>query len=866
MIVNVFCKRFLTGLFLFLLPVFLYAQSQYDYMDDDAVAGGVDRALNGIIFIVCLVVIAIVLILVFGGLLNIYYWFNPQANPDYKRAKRIEEKKKQEDNIIAQKRKDAVPEAVDLGLSVKWASFNLGAYKPSDIGDTFHWGEIHPSTSRQIRKDKFNANAIGDISGNPEYDAAINCLGKNWRMPTVEECRELIECCTWEAKIIDGVEGRLVTGSTGHSIFIPFNQLSYSTKKLYSGNYWTSSPSFNSRMNDSAQDIRFGEGIKFPADLWNAATASACLFGIRPVYDTSRKKTKEENRKEIMNAFSQITSVGTDKYNSLYDIYEEKCIVREDEKKKLFDSNKTYEENTFIDEYGVVYSVDGKRLLYGGDCSCDNYFIKEGTEFICTGAFNNSTRSFPYMFPKKSTLKKITLPSSLIYLNPSGVCDNCEIESMSPYYSIIDKLLIDNRKKSIVKCLDKFANEVVIGEPIEEIGEKAFINCEVLREVVLPNTIKRICKNAFRNNGMLESINLTDSIEAIEEDAFFYCKSLHINKLPDNLVQIGNSAFSWCNMNGVIIPNSIKYIGNAPFPKNCTNLQSCSERFVIENSLLIDKLSKTIIQLIDSSVSYISIPKYLTTISPNAFHHCDIESINIPSNIVEIGSWAFGGCKKLKEITFDGPLPCIPRIAFTFCESLTTISLPHGVRVIEPGAFERCKNLKDVVLNDDLKVISNNAFTECPNLFSLRIPESVEIMGEDYGNCFRDCPNLHELYYDAKNAIIKGMPTSITKLIIGEHVQTLPTNLIPSGTNIEEITIPENVCKVSTGCIWGNVKEVTILSKDIILEDGWMKNCQKLTKVSIQAETYEALLPHLPQKNGLKISKIYPHHFLFFKW
>jgi hypothetical protein len=99
-----------------------------------------------------------------------------------------------------------------------------------------------------------------------------------------------------------------------------------------------------------------------------------------------------------MNAFSQITSVGTDKYNSLYDIYEEKCIVREDEKKKLFDSNKTYEENTFIDEYGVVYSVDGKRLLYGGDCSCDNYFIKEGTEFICTGAFNNSTRSFPYMF------------------------------------------------------------------------------------------------------------------------------------------------------------------------------------------------------------------------------------------------------------------------------------------------------------------------------------------------------------------------------------------------------------------------------------------------------------------------------------
>ena len=862
----VYNKRFIVGLIAFLLSAFLYAQRQYDYMDDNAVAGGADRALNGIVFIICLIIIAVVLIFVLGGLLNVYYWFNPQANPDYKRTKRIEEKKKQEDNIIAQKRKDAVPEAIDLGLSVKWASFNLGAYKPSDIGDTFHWGEIHPSKSRQIRKDKFNANAIGDISGNPEYDAAINCLGNNWRIPTVEECRELIELCTWVAKIIDGVEGRLVTGSTGRSIFLPFNQMNYSTKKFYSGNYWTSSPSFNSRMNDSAQDIRFGEGIKIPADLWNAATASACLFGIRPVYDTSKKKTKEDNRKEIISAFSQIASVENDKYTSLYNIYEEKYIVREDEKKKLFDTNKIYEENTFTDEYGVVYSVDGKRLLYGGDCSCEKYIIKEGTEYICAGAFNNTTRSFPYMFPKNRTLKKITLPSSLIYLNPSGICDNCEIESMSPYYSIIDKLVIDNRKKSVVKCLDKFVNEVVIGEPIEEIGEKAFINCEVLREVVLPTSIKRICKDAFRNNGMLESINLTESIEAIEEFAFFYCKSLHINKLPDNLVHIGHSAFSWCNMNDVIIPSGIQYIGNAPFPKNCTNLQSCSERFVIDNNLLIDKSRKSVIQLIDSSISNISIPTYLTTISPNAFHHCDIETIIIPSNVVEIGSWAFGGCEKLKVITFDGSLPRIPRTAFAFCKSLTTISLPHGVRVIEPGAFERCKRLKDVVLNDDLKVISNNAFIECPNLISVKIPESVEIMGEDYGNCFRDCPNLHELYFDAKNATIKGMPTSITKLVIGEHVQVLPTNLIPSGTNIEEITIPENVCKVSTGCIWGDVKELTILSKNIILEDGWIKNCQKLIKISIQAEAYEALLPHLPQKNELKISKIYPHHFLFFKW
>lgn len=868
MIINVFCKRFLTGLFLFLLPVFLYAQSQYDYMDDDAVAGGVDRALNGIIIIVCLVVIAIVLILVFGGLLNIYYWFNPQANPKYKRAKRIEEKKKQENIIIAQKRKDAIPEAIDLGLSVKWASFNLGAYKPCDIGDTFHWGEIHPSTSRKIRSEKFNANAIGDISANPEYDAAAYSLGEKWRIPTVEECKELLEICIWEEKVVDGVEGRLIQGSTGNSIFLPYNQVDYVTGKLKAGNYWTSSPSYNSRMNDSAQDIRFGEGIKVPAEICNRATASACLFGIRPVYDTSRKKTKDELRDETLMAFSQLDNNEYNNLDSLYRTYDENCMLREEEKNNnwLYDGKATIEGNSFKDKYGVLYSLDGKRLLDGGECSCEIYEIREGTEFICAGAFESKCSIFDKFSSKKRNVKKIVLPSSLLYLANYSICDNCEIESRSPYYSIIDKLVIDNRKKSIVKCLDKFVNEVVIGEPIEEIGEKAFINCEVLRKVVLPTTIKRICKDAFRNCGMLELINLTDSIEVIEEDAFFYCKSLHINKLPESLVHIGHSAFSWCNMNDVIIPIGIQYIGNAPFPKNCTNLQSLSERFVIEKSLLIDKLKKTVVQLIDSSVSNISIPTYLTTICPNAFHHCDIETIIIPSNIVEIGSWAFGGCKKLKDITFDGTLSCIPRIAFTFCESLTTIRLPHGVRVIEPGAFERCKNLKEVVLNDDLKVISNNTFIECPNLISMKIPESVEIMGEDYGTCFRDCPNLRELYYDAKNATVKGMPTSITKLVIGEHVQALPANLIPRGTNIEEVIIPENVCKVSTGCIWGDVKEITILSNNIILEDGWIKNYQKLINISIQTETYEALLPYLPQKKGLKISKIYPHNFLFFKW
>lgn len=855
-------KRFVLFILSAFTQIILVAQTQYDYMDDDAVAGGTDRALNAFIIIIILIIAAILFVFLANTFFNIYYWFDPKANPEYKKAKRIEEKKKEEERIISQKRKNAIPEAVDLGLSVKWASFNLGAYKPSDIGDRFSWTD---DLSTAYTKDgNINVNAIGDISGIIEFDSATKLLGNKWRMPTDKECIELIESCSWETRVIDNIEGRLITGPNGNSIFLPFNQINYVTGKLVSGHYWTSCPSYN-KFNESAQDLRFGDNNRKPAEVWCAKVSM--LFCIRPVY-SNKRITKEEKRIETQNAFSQIDSKINDNLESLYKSFEERSIIQDKENKKLYDPNKTYEKYTFTDEYGVVYSIDGKRLLFGGDCSCEIYEIRKGTEIICTNAFN--TVLFPYSSSntlKKRTLKKIILPSSLLYLTKSSLCDNCEVDSRSPYYSVINNLIIDNRKKSVVTCLDKYINEVTIGEPIEEIGPWAFANCGVLRKVTLPNTLRIIKENAFRNNEMLEVAKLPDSIETIEEDAFFYCKSLHIDRLPNKLIRLGNSTFNHCRMDGSVIPCNIAYIGNAPFPKSCINLQSLSNRFVIKEGLLIDEKEKSVIQLVDNSILNVTIPTHLTKIGSNAFHHCDIETITVPKNIVEIGSGTFWGCKKLTEVIFEGSTPCIPKIAFAYCNSLVSISLPHGVKKIESAAFESCKNLKTINLNDDLEVISNYAFIACPSLTSLKIPESVIVFGENFGSCFRDCPNLHELYYSSKNATVYGIPGSVTTLSIGEKVEVLPRWFIPNDSLIETLTIPENIRIVRNECIMGGPKlrEITILSKDIVLEDGWT-NCPNLKKISVRADMYETLLPQLPQKDGLRIEKIYPHHFLFFKW
>lgn len=115
-----------------------------------------------------------------------------------------------------------IPEAIDLGLSVKWASCNLGASKPEDFGNYYAWGETAPKDT--YTEDNYIAPPEGDLDD--AHDAATVNLGKPWRMPTKDEMYELISKCTWVwvARVRPdgyGIMGQLVTGPNGNSIFLP---------------------------------------------------------------------------------------------------------------------------------------------------------------------------------------------------------------------------------------------------------------------------------------------------------------------------------------------------------------------------------------------------------------------------------------------------------------------------------------------------------------------------------------------------------------------------------------------------------------------------------------------------------------------
>ena len=145
---------------------------------------------------------------------------------------------------------------VDLGLSVKWATRNVDAAKPEEMGGLYMWGEtvvkpgIEGSLTYKFRDgyggyNKYNG-TDGKIVLDLEDDVAHVKLGGSWRMPTTDEIKEFMENCTWIWASVNGQIGYLVTsnipGYTDRSIFLPYFFFGSSGDM----DYWSGSLSPNS--------------------------------------------------------------------------------------------------------------------------------------------------------------------------------------------------------------------------------------------------------------------------------------------------------------------------------------------------------------------------------------------------------------------------------------------------------------------------------------------------------------------------------------------------------------------------------------------------------------------------------------------
>lgn len=349
--------------------------------------------------------------------------------------------------------------------------------------------------------------------------------------------------------------------------------------------------------------------------------------------------------------------------------------------------------DAFIDDDGVTYSKDGKRLLKGNDIIClavkegvvgrlRDYAIKEDTEVICDEAFDCCQ------------LKDIKFPKSLKYIGAKAffLCSS---------FTLPNGLLgIGEQAFGIFAGYNK---NLRIPDSVVYIGKEAFMGSKITRKLIIGNGVKRIEENTFRDT---------------------WAKKIHIG---ESVAYIGNLAFGENYTKGIVIPPNVKELEGNPFGGCAGQIFSMSDKFVVKNKVLYTKDGKELIACF-SKAKELTIPNTVKRVRSCAFMRSEIETVILPDSITEIGIGAFGYAK-IKSVRLPKGLKVIPTEAF--CGSdIESIVIPDAVLKIEPYAFNVCKKLEVVQMSNNIESIEEQAFSYCMKLRTMNFPKTLKFIGD----------------------------------------------------------------------------------------------------------------------------------------
>ena len=394
----------------------------------------------------------------------------------------------------------------------------------------------------------------------------------------------------------------------------------------------------------------------------------------------------------------------------------------------------------FVDEWGVKYSKDGRKLLEAPGELSGAYSVKEGTRIICDSAFSFCSSLSEIVIPSSvtsigdgafsrcSSLKYISIPKSVISLNgnPFARWDG-KLECLSPNFVYEDDVLFNKDKSRIISFRNQNIKSYVIPSSVASIGDSAFSWCSSLSEIVIPSSVTSIGDGAFYDCYSLSEIVIPSSVTSIGDSAFSYCSSLSEIVIPSSVSSIGDSAFSDCrSLSEIVIPSSVTSIGDSafyccsslkyisipksviglngnPFTRWDSKLECLSPNFVYEDDILFNKDKSRIISFRNQNIKSYVIPSSVTSIGDSAFSWCDsLSEIVIPSSVTSIGDSAFSCCDSLSEIVIPSSVTSIGDSAFSCCYSLSEIVIPFSITSIGDSAFYNCKfpdNLKQELIS-----------------------------------------------------------------------------------------------------------------------------------------------------------------------
>ena len=231
-----------------------------------------------------------------------------------------------------------------------------------------------------------------------------------------------------------------------------------------------------------------------------------------------------------------------------------------------------------------------------------------------------------HSFFMADNLKEVIIPSSVRKLenNPFSGCSKLEAINKSSYINIINKVIYNRYKTTVLGCINSIETDELILEPVKSIGRNAFWNCKGIKKIVLPTTLKQIGYNPFIGCSNIRFESHTDEY-VVENDILFdknknkiVCypswKAIGEVYIPESVIALERGAFSGCNkMTGINLHN-VNVISKSCFT-NCSSLKAvyCSDsiKYIGEWAFAYC-----------SSLKSVSISS-LTTIDNNAFANCE---------------------------------------------------------------------------------------------------------------------------------------------------------------------------------------------------------------------------------------------------
>ena len=215
----------------------------------------------------------------------------------------------------------------------------------------------------------------------------------------------------------------------------------------------------------------------------------------------------------------------------------------------------------FIDEWGVKYSKDGRKLLKAPQGLKGKYSVKVGTRIICDDAFS-----------KCSSLTSIVISNSVVSIGDGAF-----------KFSSLSNIVIPDSMTSIGSgafwgCCS--LSNVVVPDSVTSIGNGAFRSCSSLSNVIIPNSVTSIGNGTFYGCRSLSNIGIPSCVTNIANFLFCGCRSLSDIVIPDSVTSIGIGAFSNCRfLSNIVIPDSVTNIRRGAFYK-------CNLPYRLEQNLI----------------------------------------------------------------------------------------------------------------------------------------------------------------------------------------------------------------------------------------------------------------------------------------